>query len=527
MPGELARLRAEMDRCRRDPAYFVRAWLGIDTLWEKQVEILAAIRDHRKVCVASCHDSGKTFVAGAAAIWFFVCHWPSVVVTTAPGGRQNESLLWSNIRAMNAGARVALPGQVGTTSWKLDDDPRSYMIGFTTSPDRAQEHATRFTGFHSEHLLLIFDEAAAVEKPIWDAAHGLMTSGHARWLAIGNPSDPSGEFARAYHSDDWHAIHIDAYETPNIRAGRQLYSHFPSLEWLEEMQRKCGPDYESNPEYQFKVRGIFPTSAVDTLIGVGEFLEACRRRPEDDPEGVATMGVDVARYGGDRTAIVVLRGGRILHAEAYGKQDVVFTAGRVMALAPRFGMGKVEAERIAIDDTGVGGGVVDVLRANGWGVSGVNFGEAPEDDEGSCVNRRTELWVAIQKWIREEACLACLAPGVREELRADLTTVKYSFRPDGRRILEPKEEIRKRIGRSPDYGDALALALAWGTTRPRLCYGPSSKQAPVGHRLEERDHPEDTDHPGHALWLRQHMFDHVKPAGNPFRDWKPRMNPLR
>ncbi len=518
MTADLARLRAEMDRCRRDPADFVRTWLGIDSLWEKQVEILEAIRDHRKVCVASCHDSGKTFVAAAAAIWFFQSFWPSVVVTTAPGGRQTESLLWANIRAMKAAAPVDLPGIVGTTSWKLEEDPRSYMIGFSTSADRAQEHATRFTGFHSEHLLLIFDEAAAVEKPIWDAAHGLMTSGHVRWLAIGNPSDPSGEFARAYSSGDWHAIHIDAYDTPNIRAGKQLFPHFPSLDWLAEMQRKCGPDYESNPEYQFKVRGIFPTSAVDTLIGVGEFLDACRRRADEDPETVVTMGVDVARYGGDRTAIVVLRGGKILHAEAYGKQDVVFTAGRVLELAPRVGLAKNEAERIAIDDTGVGGGVVDVLRGNGWGVNGVNFGESPERDEATCANRRTELWVAVKEWIRKEAGLADLTPAIHEELRADLTTVKYSFRPDGRRILEPKEEIRKRIGRSPDYGDALALALAFRTVRPRLRYGPLPANR---NRYGGWDHPEDADHPGHQAWLRDHLFDDFKPRGNPFHDLFP------
>jgi hypothetical protein len=378
------------------------------------------------------------------------------------------------------------------------------------------DHATRFTGFHSDHLLLVFDEAAGISKPIWDAAYGLMTSGHVRWLAIGNPSDPSGEFARAWHSGDWHRIRIDAYETPNIAAGKQLYPYFPSLEWLGEMQRKCGPDYESNPEYQFKVRGIFPTSAVDNLIGVGEFLDACRRRAEEDPEAKATMGVDVARYGGDRTAIVILRGGRILHAEAYGKQDVVFTAGRVMELAPRFKIGKNQAERIAIDDTGVGGGVVDVLRGNGWSVRGVNFGESPERDEATCVNRRTELWVAVQEWIRKEAGLADLAPGILEELRADLTTVKYSFRPDGRRILEPKEDIRKRIGRSPDFGDALALALAWRTTRARLVYGSAPRRVVADILDRERDHPEDRDHPGHAAWEREHRFDGVMPRGNPF-----------
>jgi hypothetical protein len=158
-----------MDRCRKDPVHFCRRWLGIDTLWEKQVEIIEAIRDHRKVAVASCHESGKTWLAAAASIWFFQSHWPSIVVTTAPGGRQTEPLLWANIRSMKARARMDLPGRVTASGWKLDEDPSSFMIGFSTSADRAHEHASKFTGFHSENLLLVLDEAAG-----WDRSRSVV-----------------------------------------------------------------------------------------------------------------------------------------------------------------------------------------------------------------------------------------------------------------------------------------------------------------------------------------------------------------
>jgi hypothetical protein len=460
-------LLGELVRCRTDPVRFIERWLGIDTLWRRQVEIIEALRDHRKVAVASCHEFGKTYIAAAAAIWFFVCHWPSLVVTTAPGGRQTESLLWAHIRSMKARARFELPGQVGATSWKLASDPRSFMIGFSTSTDRAHEHASKFTGFHSENLLLVFDEAGGIAKPIWDAAHGLMTSGHVRWLAIGNPADPAGEFARAFHSGDWHAIHVDAYETPNISAGENVLPYFPSIEWLEEMRKKCGPDYERNAEFQFKVRGIFPTAGVDTLISVGDFQIASTRRAEAEPDTPATMGVDVARFGDDRTVLCVVRGPKIVHVEAYGRQDTVFTAGRVTEVAERFAIYRGDAWRIAVDDTGVGGGVVDMLRARGWAIRAVNFGEKAERHEDTCANRRTELWVGIRDWIRDDAALADLDDATRLELKRDLTTVKYKFLPDGRRALEPKADLKKRIGRSPDYADALGLALVAKVSRGR------------------------------------------------------------
>jgi hypothetical protein len=121
----------------------------------------------------------------------------SKVITTAPTDRQVRHLLWSEIRKLHAHAALPLPGEVQSAHWQMPGEADWFMMGFSTTPDTAADHATRFTGYHSPHEIGIFEEAAGIQRPIQDAVEGLLTSGHQRMLAIGNPTDPNGVFARA------------------------------------------------------------------------------------------------------------------------------------------------------------------------------------------------------------------------------------------------------------------------------------------------------------------------------------------
>ena len=201
----------------------------------------------------------------------------------------------------------------------------------------------------------------------------------------------------------------------------------------------------------------------------------------------------------------------------------MFTAGRVAEVAQQHAIFKGNAGRIAVDDTWVGGGVVDLLRAQGWPVNAVNFGEKPKCDPDQHFNRRTELWTVMRDWSRDEASLADLSQSVRQELEGDVTTVKYKFRPDGKRALEPKEDLKKRIGRSPDYGDALTLALAWRTHRPALSLEVDSRDAqhpgcPINRRCGEADCPRC----GARMRIRsstRHRAGSLMSRGNPSTCW--------
>jgi len=196
--------------------------------------------------------------------------------------------------------------------------------------------------------------------------------------------------------------------------------------------------------------------------------------PEESAKKVqVSLGVDVARFGSDETVIYVLRGPAVVAVDSWSGQDTMKTAGRVIAMALEHGLWMPDGQRIAIDDTGVGGGVVDRLREQGWRVRAINFGSAPErtNSEEKFLNRRTELWWDLREWIRKDAALGDLPADTKDVLRADLCAPKYEQRSDGRIALEPKDKIRARVGRSSDHADSLALAVAAGRQRASMWPG--------------------------------------------------------
>ncbi len=445
-------------RWRRDPVFFARTMLGVETLWDRQRQILEAIRDHRRVAVPSCHESGKTFVASVAVVQHLLAHQPSKVITTAPTQRQVRDLLWSEIRSRFAGMVRKLGGDpgIGTpslTHWEIDAD--WFATGFATSPDKAQDSAVRMSGYHSGSLLVVLDEAAGIPREVWASVDSLLTSASAKVLAIGNPASGT-EFERVCKSPDWRVIPISAFDCPNLQPGAEQMAWGVTPRWVEEMARRWGKD---SVVYQSKVLGRFPTSSDDTLISIGEVEDALSRRAPEGSSGLLSMGVDVARFGRDQTVIYVVQGGRVLRVESFSGQDLMRTTGRVLALAREF---RISDSRIAIDDTGVGGGVVDRLREQRCRPKAVNFGSSATgyDDERRFSNRRTQIWWQLREWIRFEAALGDLRGEIQDQLRSDLCAPRYEQRSDGRIALEPKDKIRQRTGASPDHGDALALAIA-------------------------------------------------------------------
>jgi hypothetical protein len=468
-PAVVSKLHLEIDRCRADPVFFAEKWLGVRGLYDRSVEILESIRDNRRTCVAACHSSGKTFTASIACWWFAICFPPSIVVTTAPGELQVKRLLWGEIRARHGEARVALPGEPSTLFWQMPDPPgrpgmnaKWYMTGFSTRPDEAADHSSRFVGYHAPHVLVVFDEASGILRPIWKAAQGLMASGNlVRLLSIGNPLDGSSPFAEAYRSPTWHSIRISAFDTPNLQGRGKVHPHLVDQEFVDDMRSEEGED---SPLYVAKVLGLFPESGEDDLIPLGWVSRALSTPGPTVPVGGKGLGCDVARFGSDWITFYGTQGNEITFAEARKKKRTTWTARRLLEIAEdEMGLRPSEAWRIAVDDTGVGGGVTDYCWDHGWQVNAVDFGSNALAD-GKFADRRTELWWHLREWV-EFAELAGAPERARRHLEGDLSTPKYDFDPKGRRILEPKKKMKKRLGRSPDDGDGLALSIAWRHSR--------------------------------------------------------------
>jgi hypothetical protein len=434
-----------------NPVAFAHDVLGF-AAWSKQQEVMRAVRDHDRVAVRSCHGVGKTAVAAHLALWFLAAHpGNSRVITTAPTWAQIADQLWREIRAAVAAAhdRGELLTWPAPNVTKLELGTQWFAVGHST--DRPE----RFQGHHADHLLLIVDEASGVDERIFEAAEGFLTAAGAKVLLIGNPTQTGGQFHRAFTTEraQWAHVHVSALDCPN-ETGEAVPDHvaraLPKKGWAQERAAAWGVD---SAIYQVRVLGQFPTSGDDVVLALGA-VEAAQQRwkegePRDSQHERVVIACDVARFGDDETVIAERVGQRITILETYRGKATTFTAGRVEHWASRHPEPHV---RIVIDDTGVGGGVTDQMRARGRQVTAFNAGERANRPL-KFPNRRSELWFEMA------AQLPDLEIDPDDQLTADLTAPRHDYDLAQRRVVEAKDRTKKRIGRSPDRADAVLLTL--------------------------------------------------------------------
>lgn len=395
------------------------------------------------MAVPSCHDAGKSYLAARLAAWWISTNRPgdAFVVTSAPTFAQVRAILWREIR--RAHAKGGLPGRVNQTEWLID----GALVGFGRKP--GDDDPTAFQGIHARRVLVIFDEACGVPQSLWDAAETLLTNEQSRMLAIGNPDDPDGAFARVCApGSGWRLLPIDAFDTPNLSGEAVPDGLRPLLisrAWVEEQRLRWG---EESPLWLAKVRGQFPPAAEGGLFAPADLRAAVAR---DLAAGKPVeLGVDVARFGGDETVIALREGavGRIFMA-ARGL-DLMTTVGRVVEAARRSG-----AVAIKVDDSGVGGGVTDRLAELGLPVVPINGASRPRDPERFLNLRAEILWALV-----ERARSGDLRLEADEALLGQLAKLRHGLTSRGQIKIESKDDMRRRGLSSPDRADALALAFA-------------------------------------------------------------------
>lgn len=435
------------------PVAFVTEVLGQQP-WSKQIAILEALNHHRaRVAVKACHASGKSWTAAAAASWFLTTTPGSVVITTAPTARQVEEILWREIRDMKRASKLTLPGDVlpRDPRWEVSD--KWFALGLST------DEPERFQGFHAPRILVIEDEASGIPETIQAAIEGVLSSGDARHLMIGNPTQVSGHFHAAFTTNRGIAktFTISAFDTPNL-TGEEERPYLASPDWVAERRQEWGEDSDL---WRVRVLGEFPLGTLDTVVGLAD-VEAARTRELDWPNARFEVGVDVARFGDDRSVIVGRAGPVVLFIETLTKRDTVFVAGRVRELVTTWApqLNTLTARVVVkVDDASMGGGVTDQLRALGLDVAPVNASERAFDKE-KYPNRRSELWFATANRLHEgDMDLSRIPEPVYDSLVAELTAPKWRMDGQGRRVVEPKGDFKARLGRSPDIADALNLAF--------------------------------------------------------------------
>ncbi len=451
---------------QQDPKLFVDQILGC-SLWQRQKDIIESVAKNRRTTVRSSHGIGKSYIAARTALWFLYSHPDSKVITTAPSFRQVEDILWREMRVAHTKAKYELGGKMLQTTLNLDND--WFALGLSTDqPDR-------FQGFHAVDILLIIDEAAGVKEDIFNASEGIVSSDHSRVLYIGNPTNLSGAFYSSFKLENWNKIHISAFDTPNfttfgitlddIRANTwlaKITSELPapylvSPEWVYDKYLSWG---ESNPMWESRVLGNFPQQGEDTLVPLIKIEESIRRQLENKPEDVEVIGVDVARFGSDKTIFAHRKGSKLTEMKEFSHMDLMATA---QALNTYMGMHPMAS--VNIDEIGVGAGLVDRIKQMNptKNIQGVNVGNPSKNNEMFINIRAEAYWALRDRFVNGDIQLLD-----DDLLMAELASIKYKFTPRGQIQIESKDDMKKRGMHSPDKSDALMLAFMVEKRKPNI-----------------------------------------------------------
>lgn len=432
-----------IEKCK-DPVYFCEKVLGVN-LWIKQKQILWSIRDNPNTIVVSCNAGGKSFTMACATLWWLFTHKHSLVLTTAPTWRQVVSVLWAEIGRLYTQARVPLGGDFTQGQLKISD--KWVALGLPSSEE------VRFQGFHAEDILIIFDEAAGIDMPIYTAAAGNLTSKNSRFVLIGNPTSPSGAFYEYSKNPNWNKITISAFDSPAINEPDK-YPYLVNAKWIKEREAEWGKD---SPMYISRVLGQFPTEGEDTLIPLSWIEAATKRWTERSNKELLVsdhvyLGVDVARYGRDSSVVVTYQPNKVMSIRKHQGRDTVATTHLVTQECISAGSKLI---RITIDDTAIGAGVTDNLKHAGYPAVGVNFSQKA-NNQRHFKRVRDEMYFSMREHFRS----GDIAIPPNEALMAQLSGIKYKQIPGGNQIqIESKDEMLERGAQSPDEADALALCL--------------------------------------------------------------------
>jgi hypothetical protein len=451
-----------------EPARWAIERAGIHP-WSKQVEIMESVRDNPRTAVQSCHSTGKTYISAGVVSWWVDSHPPgeAFVLTTAPTGDQVTALLWREINRLHG--KAGLPGRTNLTQWYLPNETGEELVAFGRKPSEYSEAA--FQGFHAKYILVVKDEASGVPTPLWNAAESVASNRHARILVIGNPDVPEGEFYEACQpGSPYHVIKIGYHDTPAFtgeHVPEEVLDVLISPEWVESRRQAWG---EESALFQAKVLGQFPTGDHDPWRIIPETAAAKCRYLEPDEGGKHVAGLDVGA-GGDRTVLIERVGNAVARKHSFQSDDPMKSVDELVEVLTEW-----DVDFVNVDSTGIGWALTGSLRRGlkkaeaKARVNGVNF--ATKSNRKECLNKRAELWWNGRHLTRNG--LWSLRELDDDDV-AELTSPRYEVhKASGKIKVEAKDEVKKRIHKSPDVADAVLLAFYDGLNGPPVSDGRST-----------------------------------------------------
>lgn len=418
-------------------------------LWDLQ-QGLITLDMAWQIAIRSGHGVGKSAFFSWLILWGISTMEDTRGRVTANTKEQLMRVLWGELSKWHqlfiarhmfkvTATAIFSSDPIHEKTWRIDAIPWS------------EENPEAFAGLHNygKRIVILCDEASAIANVIWEVLDGATTDDKTQiiWAVAGNPTRNAGRFRDCWDrfSEEkggvWHTYQVDART-----------SKFSNKKLIEKWARTWGEDSDF---FRVRVRGEFPNVSTTQLIPIETIQMAASREVQSTLWEPLILGVDVARFGNNESVAQFRRGrdARTITPARWRGLTVVETANRIAGMIVEH-----SPDAVFIDEGGVGGGVVDVLRSLGHSCIGVNFGiPASTRPQGTLVaNKRAEMYVLLRDWLREGGCISS-----HEDLSDDLVSIEYHFNKKQEIQLVSKEDMRSLGKPSPDWGDALALTFAF------------------------------------------------------------------
>lgn len=458
-------------------AYFFEEVLNMELdEWQKDF-VESFLKNERTVAVAS-KGVGKTKLLAGIAIYMLVLYYePKIAVMSVTKDHLRDNLWAEMLKFIEKSPFLKATLDKSATRITIKGSDIAFIAARSIPKGSNEEDMkSALAGLHANHVAFMVDEAGSLPDSLWDTADAILANEQlhptipkfARILACANAEMPRGLFYRVYasknsetpseESKQWNMINISSDPLDPKRSKRV------SIEWAQGVIDKYGG--RDHPVVKINVLGIYPDTSQELFLSEWEIDEAMRRSYEEHlvAHHEPSMGVDVSR-GGDDTILVVRRGLKVYPFVKVNPKADGHEVGRAVKLEA-FAR---KVERVKVDGTGgYGLSVIDYLKAEGsLDVVPIIYNKSATKPD-SFNNIRTEMYCKMRDWIRAGGALPN-DPMLKEDLLAPKINIRGS-----RFELEPKEEIRKRLGRSPDRGDALAQTFAEATSVKEGLFDPNS-----------------------------------------------------
>lgn len=427
--------------------------------YQRTIKSITFSHREEAMCISVAHPSRcylandfivthNTCVDAWIILWFLFCHKNCNIAAMSITADNLRDGLWKELgKWIGRNPELFQDFEMTASAIKHKRFPNNWWVSARSFPKSADinAQANSLAGLHEENMMIVMDEVSDYPPgivPTADAAMGTV-GGIKRLVATGNPTDPNGPLGDIFlrKADKWHCINItgdpdDPNRSPQV-----------SIDWAREQIAEWGAD---DPWVLVNVFGRFPPSAINSLITAEEVHEAQRRRWDQAQVDCMQkrIGVDVARFGDDRT-VIYKRQGLFAHKpeEIRGLRSSEI-ADIVIGEASRWG-----CSTVFVDETGGwGASVLDAILSRGFNAIAVNFSSKPMDSRFA--NKRAEIWMRMVEWIKRGGCLT-----PHPDIAREISEMTYTHKMD-KLLLERKEQYKKRTGVSPDLADALALTFA-------------------------------------------------------------------